>query len=104
MSLMEKCILTHSFPIHPFQTHENIRKPSGFLMFSEGREKGALGMNGLRFKEHLQRENRTLKVNFNIKNLEEPKKSHKLHHFGAMNYVRGPLRISLQILRKFKQR
>ena len=26
-------------PMHPFSTPENIRKPSGFLMFLEGRER-----------------------------------------------------------------
>ena len=29
---------THLFPMHPFATSENIRKPEGFLMFSGGRE------------------------------------------------------------------
>ena len=28
--------LTHSFPVHPFSTPENIRKPYGFLIFSGG--------------------------------------------------------------------
>ena len=31
--------LTHSFPMHPFSTPKNIRKPSGFLMFSGGGER-----------------------------------------------------------------
>ena len=31
-------LLTHSFPIHHFSAHENIRKPYAFLMFSGGRE------------------------------------------------------------------
>ena len=33
--------LTYSlFPMHPFSSPKNIRKPYGFLMFSGGREKG----------------------------------------------------------------
>ena len=40
--------LTHFFPMHPFSTPDNIKKPYGFLMFSGGQRKGALGANGLR--------------------------------------------------------
>ena len=32
--------------MHPFFTHENITKPEGFLMFSQGQRKGALRTNG----------------------------------------------------------
>ena len=32
-------LLTHSFPMHPFSTPRNIRKPLAFLMFSGGRER-----------------------------------------------------------------
>ena len=32
-------MLTHLFPMHPFSSPENIRKPYGFLMFSGGRER-----------------------------------------------------------------
>ena len=31
--------LTHLFPMHPFSTPENIRKPCGFFMFLGGRER-----------------------------------------------------------------
>ena len=31
--------LIFSFPMHPFSTPENIRKPFGFLIFSGGRER-----------------------------------------------------------------
>ena len=31
-------VTTHSFPMHPFSTPENIRKPYDFLMFSGGRK------------------------------------------------------------------
>ena len=37
--------LTHLFPMHPFSTPDNLRKPYGF----QGVEKkGALGTNGIR--------------------------------------------------------
>ena len=42
-SIMElfslKVSLSHLFPIHPFSTPEKIKKPSGFLMISGGRER-----------------------------------------------------------------
>ena len=41
--------LTHSLPMHPFSTPENIRKPSGFLILSEV-EKESLGENGLKMR------------------------------------------------------
>ena len=41
--------LTHSLPMHPFSTPENIRKPSGFLILSEV-EKESLGKNGLKMR------------------------------------------------------
>ena len=31
--------LTYLFPMHPFSTPENMRKPLGFFMFSGGRER-----------------------------------------------------------------
>ena len=39
--------LTHSFPVPLSKPPGNIRKAYGFLMFSGGRKKGALGTNGL---------------------------------------------------------
>ena len=41
--------LTHSFPMNPFSTPENIRKPYFFLMFSE-LEKGCIGSEWAKIK------------------------------------------------------
>ena len=41
--------LTHSFPINPFSTSENLRKPYVFLMFS-GLEKGFIGNEWVKIK------------------------------------------------------
>ena len=39
VALIASPILTHSFPMHPFCTPQNIRKPYGFQIFSGGRER-----------------------------------------------------------------
>ena len=41
-AVFEQLTLTLFFPMFPFDSHENIRKPKGFLMFSGG-SKGNIG-------------------------------------------------------------
>ena len=43
----DKCLLTHSFPMHPFSTSRKHQKTVRFFDVFKGKWKGALGTNGL---------------------------------------------------------